>query len=383
MHADASPPPVPRAAGSAAPTAEPRTCVYTVLLGDYERLNEQPVAARSSLPFLCLTDDPALTSDTWRVVQVPTVFGMDPVRSQRMLKICPHEVAALGGFDRSLYVDNSVILRETPDDIIARHPHGSGMGLPLHSFRDSVLDEFIEVARLGLDDPGRIFEQLNHYLGEDDPALAEPPYWTAILLRDHRHPKVREAMSRWLAHVLRYSRRDQLSFNTAMRAAGLAPDAWPLDNRASWFHTWPHVPKRRHLGGMRHPVSSAMPWPARLQELQGQLDAAHAEAGRLRAELASANEALATQAQAALAERELQQRLQAEAHAAAAAAWQGENDALKAALAETTEARRRAEQLHGDAQGAHDLAVAALAAVRATRSWRVTAPLRRLKGWLG
>lgn len=367
------------------PTTAPRTCVYTILVGNYESLNEQPVATRSSLPFLCLTDDPALTSDTWQVVQVPTMFSMDPVRSQRMLKICPHEVAALSGFDRSLYVDNSVILRETPEEIIARHPHGSGMGLPLHSFRDSVLDEFIVVARQGLDDPGRIFEQLNHYLGEDDTALAEPPYWTAILLRDHRHPTVREAMSRWLAHVLRYSRRDQLSFNTAVRAAGLTPDAWPLDNHASWFHTWPHKPKRHHLGGMRHPVSSAMPWPARLQELQGRLqelqsklDAAHEDAGNLRADLASATEARV----ALVAERDLQRRQEAEAHAAAAARWQGENDALKAALAEVTEARRRAEQLLGDAQTAHDLAIAALAAVRASHSWRVTAPLRRLKRWL-
>lgn len=357
--------------------AETSTCVYTILVGDYEPLNEQPIAARSSLPFLCLTDDPALTSDTWRVVQVHTVFGMDPVRSQRMLKICPHEVQALSGFDRSLYVDNSVILRDTPEEIIARNPHGSGMGLPLHSFRDSVLDEFIEVARLGLDDSGRIFEQLNHYLGEDDPALAEPPHWTAILLRDHCHPKVREAMSRWLAHVLRYSRRDQLSFNTAVRAAGLVPDAWTLDNHTSWFHTWPHNVQRRHLGGMRHPVSSAMPWPARLQELRGQLDAAHQEAAKLRAELATAKEA-----EIALAELGVQERRQAEAHAATSAKWQYENEALKAALTELAEARHRAERLHGDAQTAHDNAVASLAAVRASTSWRVTAPLRGLKRWL-
>ncbi|KQW57806.1 hypothetical protein [Variovorax sp. Root411] len=368
------------------PAAEqPRTCVYTILVGDYEPLNEQPVAARSSLPFLCLTDDPALTSDTWQVVQVPTVFGMDPVRSQRMLKICPHEVEALRGFDRSLYVDNSVILRETPEEVIARHPHGSGMGLPLHSYRDSVLDEFIEVARLGLDDSGRIFEQLNHYLGEDDPALAEPPHWTAILLRDHRHPKVRDAMSRWLAHVLRYSRRDQLSFNTAVRAAGFAPDAWPLDNRQSWFHTWPHTAQRRHLGGMRHPVNSAMPWQARLRELQGQLETARTETDRLRADLQGAGAHAADlahrlqSAEAAAVARDTQERQQAEVHAAVAARWQEESSALKAELAG---ARHRAEQLQREAETAHGGTAAVLAAVRASTSWRVTAPLRRLKRWL-
>ena len=42
-------------------------CVFTVLNGGYEALNEQPVAARSAIPFICLTDDPGLTSGTWQI----------------------------------------------------------------------------------------------------------------------------------------------------------------------------------------------------------------------------------------------------------------------------------------------------------------------------
>src|SRR5688572_10939275 len=57
-------------------------CVYTTLIGGYEPLNEQPVAASSRVPFVCLTDDPNLASDTWQIRHVTPLFGMDPVRSQ-------------------------------------------------------------------------------------------------------------------------------------------------------------------------------------------------------------------------------------------------------------------------------------------------------------
>jgi len=63
-----------------------RSCVYTALIGNYEKLNEQPVARQSGIPFICLTDDPKLSSETWRIVQVSPLFRADPVRSQRLLK---------------------------------------------------------------------------------------------------------------------------------------------------------------------------------------------------------------------------------------------------------------------------------------------------------
>src|SRR5258705_13252141 len=47
-------------------------------------------------------------------------------------------------------------------------------------------------------------------------------------------------------HVLRFSRRDQLSANYAFRRTGFAPRRIESDNHASWFHRWPIVEKRRH-----------------------------------------------------------------------------------------------------------------------------------------
>src|SRR5262249_47359548 len=55
----------------------------------------------------------------------------------------------------------------------------------------------------------------------------------------HNDPAVVEAMETWYAHVLRYSRRDQLSLWVALRQAGLAPLVHKLDNFESPYHRWP------------------------------------------------------------------------------------------------------------------------------------------------
>lgn len=212
-------------------------CVYTVLMGGYERLNEQPVAARSGWPFICLTDDPSLTSQTWQIQQIDPVLPGDLPRSQREAKLLPH--LHLPAFERSLYIDNSVLLTALPEEIDARWAGASGLSLCAHSYRDTVADECMEVIRLCLDDPSRVMEWVNHLSRHQPQGLTRRPVWGGMLLRDHRSPRVQAAMSRWFQLVLRYSRRDQLSAWAAFDAVGLMPDVQQLDNREAWSHRWP------------------------------------------------------------------------------------------------------------------------------------------------
>jgi FkbM family methyltransferase len=223
-------------------TMHENSCVYTCLIGRYEKLNEQPVAVRSVIPFICLTDDHDLTSDTWRIVHVDPMFKLDQVRSQRILKLLPH--CCLPDFDHSLYIDNSVILSARPEEIFARYFASTVFALPMHSFRERVIDEFSAVA--GLDDEVRISEQLANYEATYPDILLQQPYWTAILMRSHRSELVCNAMGEWAAHVLRYSRRDQLSANFAFWQAGISPLRFDIDNFVSWFHSWPATADRDH-----------------------------------------------------------------------------------------------------------------------------------------
>ena len=158
-------------------------CVYTTMIGRYENLNEQPIAKSSGVPFICLTDDETLVSDSWTIRLVTPCFPSDPVRSQREVKIRPQ--LHLPDFPASFYIDNSILLTETPELIWERYGTGaSGISLPSHSDRESVLDEFLAVTAAGLDDTARVYEQLNHYQLDNYGVLEERPYWTAIMLRE-------------------------------------------------------------------------------------------------------------------------------------------------------------------------------------------------------
>ena len=221
-----------------------RLCVYTTLIGDYERLNEQPVATGSKIDFICFTDNGDLKSKTWKVVKIDPTFVKDPVRSQRIIKLSPHDFCE--GYDTSLYIDNSVILSAKPEDIFEQYKEHWDFLLPTHSFRDSLVDEFRETVRLSLDDPNCIDEQLAHYRDTDLNCLSEKPYWSGIQIRRHTNSYTRRALRFWLAQVLRYSRRDQLSANYAFRQVGVAPHRLNIDTFSSWFHAWPVCSERKN-----------------------------------------------------------------------------------------------------------------------------------------
>ncbi|CAN7577597.1 hypothetical protein LJR007_005686 [Aminobacter sp. LjRoot7] len=264
-----------------------KCCVYTVLVGGYEHLNEQPAASPSQLPFICLTDDPALRSESWNCRVVEPLFPEDPIRSQRELKIRPH--VYLLDYDCSIYIDNSVILKQPPERLLELFDPEIGFLVAPHSYREAVLDEFLEVARQGFDDPSRIFEQLNHYTLSCPEVLEERPWWTGILIRDHRSAQVISMLETWASHVMRYSRRDQLSINVAFRAANFRPTAWAVDNQDSDLHLWPHTVGRNRDLGSRNPAVSQMPAAARIRRLELQLAESLAREDAFRAEIARLN----------------------------------------------------------------------------------------------
>lgn len=43
--------------------------LYTVLTGNYERLNELEIKEKE-IRAICFTDDPTLTSSTWEIIQM-------------------------------------------------------------------------------------------------------------------------------------------------------------------------------------------------------------------------------------------------------------------------------------------------------------------------
>lgn len=242
----------------------PRRVVYTALIDNYEVLNEQPVAADSSVDFVCFTDDPDAASDSWEIRRVTPRFPLDSVRSARYLKINGPDL--LPEYDESLWIDNTVLLRVPPERIFDDWLASADLAMPVHSFRTNILAEFDAIATHGLDDAGRVYEQLIHYTAVNAEALQEAPLWTALVARRHTR-EVRLIMHAWSDHVMRYSRRDQLSVNYVMRLMDAEVNRVAIDNRESDIHLWPQHTERR--------------WGVTHSRLADAFRVPHAEIGRL------------------------------------------------------------------------------------------------------
>ena len=234
-------------------------CVYTVLVGDYESLNEQLVAKQSTVDFICFTDNRLARSDTWKIVYADPILPLDPARTSRLHKICPHRF--LADYEASLYIDNRIMLRKLPEVIFADLLKGSAQLICMaHSFRETVLGEFQEVIRLQLDRLDVILEQLKAYYLTCPDTLAQKPYNGGFIIRRHHHKEVIAAMEIWFAQVLRYSRRDQLSFNYALNRSPMKALILDMDIRDSVYSTVTATSRQRTSNPQRSdwPSSKAL-----------------------------------------------------------------------------------------------------------------------------
>ncbi|MDF2560587.1 MAG: hypothetical protein K0R99_2033 [Microbacterium sp.] len=246
-----------------------RICVYTALIGQYDGLIEQPVAASSTADFICFTDDPELTSQTWEIRRVERALPQDPVRSARMYKILGD--GSLDDYEVTLYIDASVLLRGSPEQVIEEWlADGDDIALSSHGYREQLVDEFDEVVRLQYDDRARVYEQLMDYAVEYPDVLEARPLWTGMLVR-RRTPAVAAAMRVWADHVLRYSRRDQLSVLVALRSDDIAVRVLDVDNFDSPNHQWPVIPQRRIPQG-KAPALPSGPLLAELRRANRQIE---------------------------------------------------------------------------------------------------------------
>jgi hypothetical protein len=254
-----------------------RKVLYTVLYGDQYALLEQPVRRDSALDFIAFTGDPNVRSDTWTIRHLPALIPTDMSRSSRFPKICAHRV--LPDYDVSLYIDTKVLLKAPPELILDKLliDHGASMSCFRHDQRSTIAEEVEAVIQGGLDRADVCRAQMADY-ARDGYKGTTPLTWSGLLMRFHNRDDVKDAMEKWIAQVLRYSRRDQLSFPYIAEKAGFSFVAHPLANEETEWHRWPLEPD-----GIAD--SRASRDPGRRDDRPRGLDDAERDLARARAEI--------------------------------------------------------------------------------------------------
>jgi hypothetical protein len=224
----------------------PRCVVYTCWFGFSEHFNDFVYDRADNIDFICLTDDRELKSAFWSARYVD--FGMlDPARAAKKIKALPHQF--LPEYDWSLYIDNTVRLKTSPqrifDEFLADAP--SPLVCFRHSHRKCVYDEAEVVIKAGYDDPSRVRAQMRFYRHLGYPAKAGLAT-TSFLLRRHCDPVLRPVMKQWHEQVLCHSKRDQLSLNPVMWFEKFEPAYLPFRFADFELFDWPVI-----RGGIRIP----------------------------------------------------------------------------------------------------------------------------------
>lgn len=213
--------------------------VYTCIYGDGYTLPD--TFQSNSVTYLCYTDHDNLDPNGWQIVRSSPMFIDDLVRSAREKKILPHKFVR--EFQRSVYIDPSVKITKNPIELwnfLMGGKKNAVFGALLHSFRETVLDEFDEVFKQELDSPYVIEEHLKSYVISNPDGLKLKPIWSGMIARQHLNSNCIDAMDEWFCYVMRYSRRDQLSLSAIIeKMPKHLINLVEADNFKTDFHIWP------------------------------------------------------------------------------------------------------------------------------------------------
>mgnify|MGYP002152404897 CR=1 FL=1 len=231
---------------SQSPSNKKSLVVYTTIFGDGYFLAPAPV--ESGVQFILFTDQDGFEGLGWQVRHPRILFTDDPVRNARSIKLRPH--VHLPDFSESLYVDPSVSLTVPPSqafDYLMKGNQSAVLGAFIHSFHDTLLDEIKVISEVGLDDQGIIDAQLKAYTQNHFDILTKRPVWSGILARRHTRNQCVEAMDIWFAHVMKYSRRDQVALPLALQVLpSVSKSLIDESNHLSPIHRWP---RREYVQG--------------------------------------------------------------------------------------------------------------------------------------
>jgi len=170
---------------------------YTCITGNYDNLIA--VKKVTGWRYICFTDNPNLKSNIWEVVYLPPAEKLF-----RRVKLDP--VSYLPEHNISIWADGNI---EILDDINSLSSN-KNYCLMSHPDRKNIFQEAKACINYKKDAPGIINTQIQHYrsLGYNEPGLVA----TGVLIRRNT-PENNMFNKLWLNEVLKFSVRDQLSFN--------------------------------------------------------------------------------------------------------------------------------------------------------------------------
>lgn len=223
--------------------------VYTSLTRGYDALS-QPQTVLPGWDFVCFSNDiDTETAGVWKIREIP-YDNSSKTRLTRFPKLNPHVV--LPEYDVSVWVDGNIVIDE---ELFARAEELIQAGTPCamcpHPDRFSVYEEARILLRLMIGEPLLVYRQAAFMLSESfrNPS---PLCVCSVIFRRHHDQQIVAFSTNWWEQYQRFSCRDQMSVNYALKQAEVVPELFlPSDFIArhtrnfkrSDLHNFGHAPE--------------------------------------------------------------------------------------------------------------------------------------------
>lgn len=188
-----------------------RICIYTCITGDYDEIKELQEKEKG-IDYYFFTNNKNLSSDTWNVVYIENDENLDDIRLARKIKVLGHEI--IKDYDVTIWLDGASYIKKSVREFLDKYcdlKKYSLIGFK-HNHRDCIYDEALECVKVRKDKESIIKRQMNVYKKNKYPmhnGLIE----STILIRNFKDKKLNKVMEDWFREIVKYSYRDQLSFN--------------------------------------------------------------------------------------------------------------------------------------------------------------------------
>ena len=185
-----------------------KVCVYTCITGDYDSLKKLNYFDKK-YDYICFTNNKNISSDFWNVIYISE--NLDNLTLARKIKILGHE--ELDKYDMTIWLDGAIQLRKplsafVKDCCDLKNYDMVGFN---HRDRNCIYDEIdtcVYLSKETVENAKRVDNFLRKQKYPEHNGLIE----STVLVRKNNN-EVKKLMNLWFDMLIKFSRRDQLSFN--------------------------------------------------------------------------------------------------------------------------------------------------------------------------
>ena len=217
--------------------------VYTSISGNYDLLKEV-VDPEKNIEYICFTDQ-EIESETWKIKKIPEILNnLEQTKKARCLKILPH--LFLQEYETSVWVDGNIQVKRNMKKFINDNLKNN-FAIAKHPDRICVYQESEAVKQLKKDKHSTVDSQIEFYKESGYPEK-NGMVQSGVIIRKHNEKDCIEICNDWWKELIKWSKRDQLSFNYSIYNKNMIIDIFnPSIISSDYFDYWTHKGQKAKL----------------------------------------------------------------------------------------------------------------------------------------